>query len=159
MMTTVLKVLCAFLFAGAMSAGGFMETILDTLKSFVHSDGSLILVTVIATLITGIVVGNAYIPILLCGELFKDAFQERGLDAKNLSRTLEDAGTCVIPLVPWSAGGAYMAGTLGVPTMEYFPWTIFCYTGFLFAILWGFTGFGIARIPRAEMGGTQQAEV
>lgn len=146
MMTTVLKVLCAFLFAGAMSAGGFMETILGALKTFVHSDGTLILITVIATLITGIVVGNAYIPILLCGELFRDAFEERKLDAKNLSRTLEDAGTCVIPLVPWSAGGAYMAGTLGVATAAYAPWTIFCYAGFLFAILWGFTGFGIARI-------------
>ncbi len=150
MMTTVLKVLCAFLFAGAMSAGGFMDVILTTLKSFVHSDGTLILVTVIATLIVGIVVGNAYIPILLCGELFKDAFRERNLDAKNLSRTLEDAGTCVIPLVPWSAGGAYMAATLGVETMAYAPWAIFCYTGFLFAILWGFTGFGIAKIKPEE---------
>lgn len=146
MMTTVLKVLCAFLFAGAMSAAGFMDVILNTMKSFVHSDGTLILTTVICTLIVGIVVGNAYIPILLCGELFKDAFKERNLDAKNLSRTLEDAGTCVIPLVPWSAGGAYMAATLGVATAEYAPWAIFCYAGFLFAILWGFTGFGIARI-------------
>ena len=113
----------------------------------------------IATLITGIVVGNAYIPILLCGELFKDAFQERGLDAKNLSRTLEDAGTCVIPLVPWSAGGAYMASTLGVPTMEYLPWAIFCYTGFLFAILWGFTGFGISRLQNTKADGTQRTTI
>ena len=146
MMTTVLKVLCAFLFAGAMSAAGFMDVILEKLKTFVHSDGTLILVTVIATLIVSFVVGNAYIPILLCGELFKDAFAERNLDAKNLSRTLEDAGTCSIPLVPWSAGGAYMSSTLGVATFSYLPWAIFNYTGFLFAILWGFTGFGIKKI-------------
>jgi len=150
-MTTVLKVLCAFLFAGAMSAAGFMDVILNKLKTFVHSDGTLILITVIATFIVGIVVGNAYIPILLCGELFKDAFKERNLDAKNLSRTLEDAGTCVIPLVPWSAGGAYMAATLGVATWDYLPWAIFCYTGFLFAILWGFTGFGIAKLKDVQL--------
>ena len=146
MMTTVLKVLCAFLFAGAMTAAGFMEVILAKLRTFVHSDGTLILVTVIATLIVSFVVGNAYIPILLCGELFKDAFAERNLDPKNLSRTLEDAGTCSIPLVPWSAGGAYMSSTLGVATFSYLPWAIFNYTGFLFAILWGFTGFGIKKI-------------
>ena len=146
MMTTVLKVLCAFLFAGAMTAAGFMEVILAKLRTFVHSDGTLILVTVIATLIVALVVGNAYIPILLCGELFKDAFAERNLDAKNLSRTLEDAGTCSIPLVPWSAGGAYMSSTLGVATFDYAPWAIFNYAGFLFAILWGFTGFGIKKI-------------
>ncbi|WP_374049898.1 MULTISPECIES: Na+/H+ antiporter NhaC family protein [unclassified Sedimentibacter] len=114
------------------------------------SDGTLILVTVIATFIVTIVVGNAYIPILLCGELFKDAFKERCLDAKNLSRTLEDSGTCVIPLVPWS-GGAYMAATLGVATWDYLPWTIFCYTGFIFAIIWGFTGFGIAKTKNEKI--------
>jgi NhaC family Na+:H+ antiporter len=146
MMTTVLKVLCAFLFAGAMSAAGFMDVILKTLKTFVHSDGTLILVTVISVLIIAVVVGNAYIPILLGGELFKESFKERNLDPKNLSRTLEDAGTCSIPLVPWSAGGAYMSATLGVPTLSYAPWAIFCYAGFLFAILWGFTGFGIAKL-------------
>ena len=146
MMTTILKVLCAFLFAGAMSAAGFMEVILNTLKTFVHSDGTLILVTVISVLIIAVVVGNAYIPILLGGELFRESFEERNLAPQNLSRTLEDAGTCSIPLVPWSAGGAYMAGTLGVATLSYAPWAIFCYAGFLFAILWGFTGVGINKM-------------
>lgn len=150
MMTTVLRVLCAFLFAGAMTAGGFMNAILQQLKTYVHSDGSLILVTVIATLIVALIVGNAYIPILLCGELFQDAFKERGLAPQNLSRTLEDAGTCSIPLVPWSAGGAYMSGTLGVPTFSYAPWAIFNYCGFIFAIIWGFTGFGIKKLDASE---------
>lgn len=146
MMTTILKVLCAFLFAGAMSASGFMDAILNKLKTFIYSDGTLVLVTVLSVLIIAVVVGNAYIPILIGGELFRDSFKERGLAPKNLSRTLEDAGTCSIPLVPWSAGGAYMAGTLGVSTFSYGPWAIFCYMGFIFAVIWGFTGFGIARI-------------
>ena len=148
MTTTILKVLCAFVFAGAMTASGFMQIILNKLKSFVHSDGTLILVTVIATMIVTIVVGNAYIPLLLCGELFADAFKERGLHAKNLSRTLEDAGTVLLPLIPWSAGGAYMASTLGVATADYLPWAVFCYTGILVAIFYGFTGIGIAKINK-----------
>lgn len=150
MTTTLLKVLCAFVFAGAMTAAGFMEIILNKLKSFVHSDGTLILVTVIATIIVSVVVGNAYIPLLLCGELFAEAFKERGLHAKNLSRTLEDAGSVVIPLVPWSAGGAYMTSTLGVSTFEYAPWAVFCYTGFIIAIIYGFTGKCLARIEKKE---------
>ena len=72
--------------------------------------------------------------------------RSRGLAAKNLSRTLEDAGTVFVPLVPWSAAGAYMTATLGVQTLDYLPWAILCYTGFIFAIIWGFTGFGIARL-------------
>ena len=146
MMTTLLKVLCAFAFAGIMGAAGFLEIILEKLKTFVKSDGSLVFVTVISTVVIGIVAGNAYIPILLGGELFKDAFRDRNLQAKNLSMILEDAGTVVIPLIPWAAGGAYMASTLGVATSSYFPWAVLCWMGPLVATIYGFTGFGLKRI-------------
>ena len=82
--------------------------------------------------------------------MFKDAYRERGLAAKNLSRTLEDAGTVFVPLVPWSAAGAYMAATTGVETLDYLPWAVLCYTGFVFAIIWGYTGFGIAKLSDEE---------
>ena len=52
----------------------------------------------------------------------------------------------LVPLVPWSAAGAYMTATLGVETLDYLPWAVLCYTGFIFAILWGYTSFGIARL-------------
>ena len=78
--------------------------------------------------------------------MFKDAYKLRGLDPKNLSRTLEDSGTVIVPLVPWSAAGVYMSGVLGVSVLEYAPWAVFCYTGFIFAILWGYTGIGITKV-------------
>ena len=46
MMATVLKVLCAFLFAGAMTAGGFLDGILAWMKTFVKGVGSLTLACV-----------------------------------------------------------------------------------------------------------------
>ncbi|WP_276204000.1 Na+/H+ antiporter NhaC family protein, partial [Vibrio lentus] len=69
---------------------------------------------------------------------------ERSTRPKNLSRTIEDAGTIIEPLVPWTAAGIYMASTLGVATLDYLPWAIQCYTGVVFALIYGFTGFGIA---------------
>ena len=42
--------------------------------------------------------------------------------------------------------GAYMAGTLGVATLSYLPWAVLCWTGIIFATIWGFTGFGIAKL-------------
>jgi len=146
MMSTMLKVLCSFAFAGIMTAAGFMNILLAKLRTFAKSNGSLVLVTCIATVVVSIVAGNAYVPILLSGELFKEAFKERGLHAKNLSMILEDAGTVIIPLVPWSAGGAYMASTLGVSTFEYAPWAVLCYTGVIIAIIWGFLGVGLKPI-------------
>ena len=46
------------------------------------------------------------------------------------------------PLVPWSAAGAFMAGTLGVATVEYLPWAVMNYTGFVFALILAATGIG-----------------
>lgn len=73
---------------------------------------------------------------------------KRGLESKNLSRSLEDSITVVEPLVPWSLAGVYMTSVLGVPTVQYAPWAVLCYTGVFFAIRWGFTGFGIKKITK-----------
>ena len=61
--------------------------------------------------------------------MFAKTYIKKGLQPKNLSRTLEDSATVVEPIVPWTAAGVYMATTLGVPTLTYLPWAILCYTG------------------------------
>ena len=145
-MSTTLLVFCAFCFAGIMSRAGCLDVVLQKILSVAKSTGALITATVAACITMALTTGNSYLAILIPGEMFRDAYKERGLAAKNLSRTLEDAGTVVVPLIPWSAAGAYMASTLGVETLDYLPWAILCYTGWIFAIIWGFTGFGIAKL-------------
>ena len=149
-MTTTLLVFCAFCFAGIMSRAGCLDVVLQKILTVAKSTGSLILATVVSCLTMALCTGTSYLSILIPGEMFQDAYRERGLAAKNLSRTLEDAGTVFVPLIPWSAAAAYMAATLGVETLDYLPWAVLCYTGFLFAILWGYTGFGIAKLSDSE---------
>ena len=149
-MSTTLLVFCAFCFAGIMSRAGCLEVILKAILSVAKTTGSLILATVISCITMALTTGNSYLSILIPGEMFRDAYKERGLHPKNLSRTLEDAGTVLVPLVPWSAAGAYMTATLGVETLDYLPWAILCYTGFIFAIIYGYTGIGIAKLPKEE---------
>ena len=149
-MSTTLLVFCAFCFAGIMSRAGCLEVVLKAILSVAKTTGSLVLATVISCITMALTTGNSYLSILIPGEMFRDAYKERGLHPKNLSRTLEDAGTVFVPLVPWSAAGAYMAATLGVETLDYLPWAILCYTGFIFAIIYGYTGIGIAKLPKEE---------
>ena len=68
---------------------------------------------------------DQYIAIVLPGRMFKAEYNKRGLHEKNLARALEDAGTITSPLVPWNTCGAYMAATLGVPTLAYLPFCFF----------------------------------
>lgn len=151
MMGTLLLAYSAFGFGGIISKAGCLEVILEKILASVKSVGGLVTSTVLSCLTMALVTGSSYLSILIPGELFKDTYKARGLAAKNLSRTLEDSGTVVVPLVPWSMAGVYMATTLGVSVVSYAPWAILCYTGFIFAIIYGFTGFGIAKTQDSQV--------
>ncbi len=144
MMNVTLIALCAFAFAGIVQGTGMLAVLLDRLLKIADTTGKLVAATVASCITTAVMTGSSYLSILLPGELFAPAYKLRGLAAKNLSRTTEDSGTVVMPLVPWSIAGVFMAGTLDVPTAAYLPWAIMCYTGFIVALFYGFTGFKIA---------------
>ncbi|MFC1235967.1 Na+/H+ antiporter NhaC [Vibrio sp. F74] len=144
MMGTCLIAFCAFAFAGIMSKSGALDVILETLLKKIVSTGGLILTTVASCITMAIVTGSSYLSILIPGEMYRDEYKRRNLAAKNLSRTLEDSGTVMVPLVPWSMAGVYMTSTLGVPVLDFAPWAVFCYVGWIFAVIYGYTGFGIA---------------
>ena len=150
MMGTLLLAYSAFGFGGIISKAGCLEVILEKILNAVKSTGGLVASTVLSCLTMALVTGSSYLSILIPGELFRDTYKAKGLAAKNLSRTLEDSGTVVVPLVPWSMAGVYMATTLGVSVVSYAPWAILCYTGFIFAIIYGFTGFGISKLSEGK---------
>ncbi|MFZ7188351.1 Na+/H+ antiporter NhaC [Avibacterium avium] len=148
MMGTLLICFCALSFAGILSLSGALEVIISHLLKLVRSTASLIFTTILCGLTMIGVTCNGQISILIPGEMLRDAYIERGLHPKNLSRTAEDSATIIEPILPWTAAGAYMAGTLGVATLSYLPWAILCWSGIVFAMLWGLTGFGIAKLPK-----------
>ncbi len=88
---------------------------------------------------------NSYLALLIPGEMFQDLYKRFKLASENLSRTLEDSGTCAVPLVPWSVAGTYMAAMIGVPTLSYAPWAILCYGSMIFALIFGYTGLCIKK--------------
>ena len=145
MMNTILLILCAMGFAGIVSKMGALDVILECILSRVKTTGGLILSTCLSCITMAIVTGSVHLTVLIPGDIFKSSYRKKGLAAKNLSRTLEDSGTVVVPIVPWSSSGAYMAATLGVAVMDFFPWAILCYTSCIFAVIWGYTGFFIAK--------------
>jgi NhaC family Na+:H+ antiporter len=128
-----------------------LEVLLQRLVKVANTTGKVVASTVLATVTTAVVTGSSFLSILIPGELFAPVYRCRDLAAKNLSRTTEDSGTVVVPLVPWSIAGVFMAGTLGVGTLRYAPWAIMCYVGVVFALVYGFTGFAIApRVAEDE---------
>src|SRR5699024_6631356 len=84
-----------------------------------------------------------YMSIIVPGRMYAEEYDKRGLKSKNLSRTLEDAGTMTSPLVPWNTCGAFMATTLGVSPISYLPFAIPCMSSPVSAIKYGFLGFKV----------------
>jgi NhaC family Na+:H+ antiporter len=150
MMDVTLIALCAFAFAGITQKAGMLDVLLQHMTRFAHNTGRLIAATSLSSVAVAVMTGSSFLTLLIPGELFAPAFNRMGIAAKTLSRTLEDSGTVIVPIVPWSIAGVYMAGTLGVPTLEYAPFAFLCYTGVVFAWLYGFTGFAIAPKVRDD---------
>ncbi len=150
MTSVVLIAFAAFVFAGIITTSGSLEVIIEALLKVVKRTGDLILATVLSCMTMALVTGNSYLSIIVPGEMYKDTYKMKNLAAKNLSRTLEDSGTVIVPLIPWSSAGVFMAATLGVPTLSYAPWAILCYTGFIFAIILGYTGVGITKLDEEK---------
>ncbi|EPO5578548.1 Na+/H+ antiporter NhaC family protein [Salmonella enterica subsp. enterica serovar Kiambu] len=150
MMGTILLVFCAFSFAGALTLTGALTIIINRLLTIIHSVGQLIAATIGTTILVTGATSDGKLALLVPAELFKDAYRRMGLDTKNLSRTIEDAGTVIEPLLPWTSAGVYMATTLGVSTLDLLPWAIQCYAAIFFALIYGFSGIGIARTASAS---------
>lgn len=146
MLNTVWLIITALTFGAVLEYAGMLERLIRAALAAAKSTGSLI-ATVIATCIgANIVASDQYMSIVLPGRMYRAEFLRRGLDPRNLSRAIEDAGTLTSPLVPWNTCGAYMAGTLGVATFAYLPFAFFNLLNPLVSVIYGYTGFTIKRM-------------
>lgn len=151
MMYTVSLVMIAMSFGGILETSGVLGVIVTNLLKLAKSTGSLIATTVATCLMANVVACDQYLSILIPGRMYVKAYRRRRLHPKNLSRTLEDAGTMTSPLVPWNTCGAFMAATLGVSTFQYAPYAFLCIISPLIALVYGFTGFKIEKLSEEDM--------
>ena len=151
MLTTLWIIIGAITFGTLLEEFNLIAKLVNPVLTRAKTTGSLI-ATVVATAIgLNIVTADQYIALVLPARMFRVEFRKRGLKAQNLSRTCADAGTVTSPLVPWNSCGAFMAATLGVPTIMYLPFCVFNIAAPVISLLLGFTGFKIERIQPADV--------
>jgi len=150
MLTTIWLILAAMCFGGVMEASGFLRRITDFLVSRARTDLGLVSATAGTCVFTNVTAADQYLAVIVPGRMFANAYEERGLAPQNLSRTLEDAGTVTSPLIPWNTCGAFHAGVLGVSTLAYAPFAIFCYLSPIMTLAFMAFGIRIARITSTD---------
>ncbi len=157
MLNTVWLIIAAMSFGSAMEKAGVLDRLLKGLLSLSSSIGGLIATTLATCFGVNALTADQYMPIVVTGRMFKDEYKRRGLHAKNLARVLEDGGTITSPLVPWNTCGAYMAATLGVPTLVYLPFCFFNLINPFVSAAYGFANFKIEPIEVPEPSGAEAA--
>jgi len=133
-------------FGGLLFALGVIPALLDGIRSLLTTTGRATFSVAATAVGVNTLIGEQYLSILLSGETFKPVYEKLHLHPRNLSRTLEDAGTVINPLVPWSVCGVFIFNVLGVPVWHYLPYAIFCYMSLVLTLVFGWTGVTLSRV-------------
>ncbi|MCB1255504.1 MAG: Na+/H+ antiporter NhaC [Microthrixaceae bacterium] len=157
MLLTIWLIMAAVTFGMLLEEFGLINRLVSPLIEAAKGTGTLFLSVFVCGFGLNVIAGDQYIALVLPNRVFQAEFHKRNLAASNLSRLTADCGTVTSPLVPWNSCGAFMSAVLGVSTISYFPYAIFCIASPVLSIIYGFTGFKIDKLDSA--GGGTSAEV
>lgn len=135
MFFTLTIVLLAVSMGGLLFALGVIPRLLKSIADWLNSRLRATVAVALTSVGVNILIGEQYLSILLSGETFKPVYDKLELERKHLSRTLEDAGTVVNPLVPWSVCGVFIADQLQVSVINYLPYAFFCYLSIVITLV------------------------
>ena len=125
MMPTIWLIICAQVFAGALTATGLLKEIMGYILRMVRGTFSLVASTVLSGIFLNITTADQFLSIILTSSMFKESYQKHGLENRLLSRSCEDGCTVTSVLVPWNTCGLTQSTVLGVATIAYLPYSFF----------------------------------
>jgi NhaC family Na+:H+ antiporter len=150
MLNTVWLILTALAFGAVLEHAGLLRRLTEAAISGARSVGSLVAAVVAACIGLNVIASDQYIAIVLPARMFRMEFERRHLLPVALSRAVGDSATVTSPLIPWNSCGAYMAVTLGVPTLSYAGFAFFSLLNPLATIAIALLGFRMRRPETAE---------
>ncbi len=140
---TLLLSIMALALGGILHHSGFLRALLMHIIARIQRISTLIATTIGAGLIGNMAMGEAYISIILNCQLFRTAYQEKGLDNAILSRSVEEGSTLTAGLIPWTTAGTFYVATLGIPTLDYLPFALLNLLNPLVSIAMAIAGIGL----------------
>ena len=146
MMNTVWLIICAMCFGGVMYGSGMLSSITQIFVRMARRTVSVVGSTVCSGIFFNLTTGDQYISIILTSNLFRRLYDDRHLERRLLSRSVEDSATVTSVLIPWNSCGMAQSTVLGVATLTYLPYCIFNLVSPLMSILMAAIGYKIFKI-------------
>ena len=150
MMDTIWLIICAMCFGGVRYGCGMLTAISQLFIRVARRTVSVVGSTVCSGLFFNLATGDQYISIILTGNLFRNLYDNRGLERRLLSRSVEDSATVTSVLIPWNSCGMAQSTVLGVATLTYLPYCVFNYLSPLMSILMAAIGYKIFKHSENE---------
>ena len=145
MMDTIWLIICAMCFGGVMYGSGMLSALSQIFLRLARRTVSVVGSTVCSGLFFNLATGDQYISIILTGRLFHQLYDERKLEGRLLSRSVEDSATVTSVLIPWNSCGMTQSTVLGVATLTYMPYCIFNIVSPLMSIIVAAIGYKIYK--------------
>lgn len=145
MMNTVWLIICAMCFGGVMYGSGMLTAISQLFLRAARRTVSVVGATVGSGIFFNLATGDQYISIILTGNLFGSLYDERRLERRLLSRSIEDSATVTSVLIPWNSCGMTQSTVLGVATLTYMPYCIFNIVSPLMSVAVAAVGYKIYK--------------
>lgn len=131
-----------FIYIGAIDHINAMSIVVHRIFFFAKSRATTILASLLATAITNSMTSNQYATSFVVGDAFLSKYDEMKIPRKVLSRSLEDTGTMLESVVPWTTTSVFMVATLGVPWADYWHWQLLSLINFIVAPTLAILGIG-----------------
>lgn len=151
MMWTFSLALFALILGGLLEKVGFLSVLLKGVLARAKSAFSVMFATICSGVVSCLSTGDSYFGTIVTSQLFKKKYEEMKLQKYLLSRCVEESTTLSTPIIPWALGGAFVAGTLGVPVLDYLPWAFLNYLNMFVSLGLAYFGFGIFRVQEEEV--------
>lgn len=150
MMNTIWLIICAMCFGGVMYGSGMLSAISQLFIRVARRTVSVVGSTVCSGIFFNLTTGDQYISIILTGNLFRNLYDNRDLERRLLSRSVEDSATVTSVLIPWNSCGMTQSTVLGVATLTYLPYCVFNYISPLMSIFMAAIGYKIFKRSNNE---------
>lgn len=140
MLSLILIVMCAFMFAGIIDRMGMLPAILEKTSRSVTKRGHVILASSITSILGVYLTSSVYVSCILNSRIWSEVYDRVGLSRIHLGVVLTEVTSPVGLIVPWS-GGALLMGTLfGLDWHQYVPYLFYYWISLALLIIFGYTG-------------------
>ena len=131
-----------FVYIGTIDKIDAMTIIVSRVFRFAKTRSSVIISSLFSSGITNAMTSNQYATSFVVGDAFITKYDDLKIQRNVLSRSLEDYGTMIESLIPWTTTTVFIVATLGVSYADYWHWQILSLTNIIIAPILAITGIG-----------------